>query len=95
MCYRKGDLAQREWNKLLSEAPLKEQNELLDILLHPNFTKIDFPKFSVGEKLATRDTNFQILNSIAKALKRDRRNIHLILSRVKEKRNKITLGGDQ
>ncbi len=64
----KGDLAQREWKKLLSEAPLVEQNEALKALLNPNFSKIAWPKFEDSSKVATRDSNGQILNAIARAI---------------------------
>ncbi len=64
----KGDLAQREWKKLLSEAPLIEQNEALKALLNPDFSKISWPKFEDSSKVATRDSNGQILNAIARAI---------------------------
>ncbi len=64
----KGDLAQREWKKLLSEAPLMEQNEALNALLNPDFSKISWPAFEDSSKVATRDSNGQILNAIARAV---------------------------
>jgi len=64
----KGDLYEREWNKLITEAPLMEQNAALERLLNPDFGAIDFPEFTVGESFATRDTNGKILNAISKAL---------------------------
>ncbi len=63
-----GDLAQREWNKLISEAPLKEQNEALEILKNRDTSKIVFPTFEVGSKIATRESNGKILNAISKAM---------------------------
>jgi transketolase len=64
----KGDLLEREWNKRVISAPLKEQNTMLERLQNPNINSIDYPTFSVGESFATRDTNHKILNAIAKAL---------------------------
>ena len=64
----KGELAEKEWKKLLLELPYKEQNELLDILENPNFESIEWPTFEEGSEIATRDSNGKILNAIAKAL---------------------------
>ncbi|MDQ1340275.1 MAG: transketolase [Campylobacterota bacterium] len=64
----KGDLYEREWKKLISEAPLLEQNTALERILNPDLGSIKFPEFKVGESFATRDTNGMILNAIAKAL---------------------------
>ncbi|NWF66915.1 MAG: transketolase [Campylobacterales bacterium] len=64
----KGDLLEREWKKLLLELPYKEQNEILNSLLNPDFSKIEYPEFKVGEGVATRDSNHKILNAIAKAV---------------------------
>ncbi len=64
----KGDLFEREWKKLLTEAPLVEQNEALKVLQNPDFSKIDWPKFEEGSLVATRDSNHKILNAISKAL---------------------------
>ncbi len=64
----KGDLAEREWKKLLNEAPLVEQNETLKTLLNPDFSKIEWPKFEAGSEIATRVSNHQILNAISKAI---------------------------
>ena len=63
-----GELAEREWNKLLTEAPLAEQNEALKVLQNPDFAKIEWPVFEEGGMVATRDSNHKILNAIAKAL---------------------------
>lgn len=62
-----GDLANREWNKLVSSAPFAEQNRLLNELLNPDFDRIEYPDFG-SDARATRDTNHAILNSIAKAV---------------------------
>ena len=64
----KGELAQREWKKLVIESPYKEQTELLEKLQHPDFDQIEWPTFEPGEMIATRDSNGKILNAIAKAL---------------------------
>ena len=64
----KGDVSERAWKKLILDAPLAEQNATLDALLNPDFSKIDWPTFEAGSKVATRDSNGQILNALAKAL---------------------------
>jgi transketolase len=63
-----GDLNEREWNHLYKQAPLAEQNAALDRLLSPDLSAITFPDFSETKEVATRDSNGQILNAIAKAL---------------------------
>ena len=63
-----GDLYEREWKHLHKEAPLAEQNAALDRLLSPDISAIDYPDFSDVKEAATRDSNGQILNAIAKAL---------------------------
>lgn len=64
----KGDVAERAWNKLIIDAPLAEQNATLEALQNPDFSRIDWPTFEEGGKVATRDSNGQILNALAKAL---------------------------
>ncbi|HIC43800.1 MAG TPA: transketolase [Sulfurimonas sp.] len=61
-----GDLAEREWKHRLKELPLMEQNEALDALQNPDFSRIQWPTFDKGE--ATRGTNGKIINAIAKAI---------------------------
>jgi len=61
-----GDLAEREWNHRLKELPLMEQNEALDALLKPDFSRIQWPTFDKAE--ATRGTNGKVLNAVAKAI---------------------------
>lgn len=61
-----GDLAEREWNHRLKELPLMEQNEALDALLNPDFSRIEWPTFDKAE--ATRSTNGKVLNAVAKAI---------------------------
>ncbi len=61
-----GDLAEREWNHRLKTLPLSEQNEALDALLNPDFSRIQWPVFDAKD--ATRSTNGKIINAIAKAL---------------------------
>ena len=64
----KGEEDERAWKHLLKQAPLPEQNETLDLLLNPDFSKIDWPDFSDIAEMATRDSNGKILNAISKAL---------------------------
>jgi transketolase len=63
-----GDLYEREWKHLLKELPLQEQNEALSALLNPDFNKIVWPKFEAGTSIATRDSNGEILNALARAI---------------------------
>ncbi len=63
-----GDLAEREWKKLVIESPYKEQTEMFDRLQNPDLDAIEWPEFEPGSKVATRDSNGKILNAIAKAL---------------------------
>jgi transketolase len=62
----KGDLAEREWKHRLKELPLMEQNEALDALQNPDFSRIQWPTFDKAD--ATRSTNGKVLNAIAKAI---------------------------
>jgi len=62
----KGDLLEREWIHSLKTLPLMEQNETLDALQNPDFSRIQWPTFEKAD--ATRSTNGKILNAIAKAL---------------------------
>ena len=61
-----GDLAEREWIHSLKTAPLMEQNEALEALQNPDFSRIEYPTFDKAD--ATRNTNGKILNAIARAL---------------------------
>ena len=61
-----GDLAEREWKHRLKELPLMEQNEALDALQNPDFSRIQWPTFDKAD--ATRSTNGKVLNAIAKAV---------------------------
>lgn len=61
-----GDLAEREWNHRLATLPLVEQNEALNALNNPDFSRIQWPEFDKAD--ATRSTNGKILNAIAKAI---------------------------
>ena len=63
-----GELYEKEWNHLLKELPYREQNDLLELMLNPDFSKIDYPSFNDGDSVATRDSNGKILNAIAKAM---------------------------
>ena len=61
-----GDLAEREWIHSLKTMPLMEQNETLDALMNPDFSRIEYPTFEKAE--ATRGTNGKIINAIARAV---------------------------
>ena len=62
----KGDLSEAQWNKKVENLSGESKN-MLNSLLNPDFSKINFPDFS-GKKLATRDSNGIIMNEIARAL---------------------------
>ncbi len=62
----KGDLAEAQWNKKVENLSSESKN-MLNSLLNPDFSKINFPDFS-GKKLATRDSNGVIMNEIARVL---------------------------
>jgi transketolase len=61
-----GDLAEREWIHSLKTLPLMEQNDVLDALQNPDFSRIEWPTFEKAD--ATRNTNGKIINAIAKAV---------------------------
>ena len=61
-----GDLAEREWLHSLKTLPLMEQNEALEALTNPDFSRIEYPTFEKAE--ATRGTNGKIINAIARAV---------------------------
>jgi transketolase len=63
-----GELYEKQWNQLLRELPYKEQNQFLNRLNNPNLSNIEFPKFDINSKVATRDSNGQIINAIAKQI---------------------------
>ncbi len=63
-----GELAEKEWIHRQKEAPLIEQNHLLERLQNPDFSTIAFPDFTETDAVATRDSNGQILNAISTAL---------------------------
>lgn len=62
----KGDLAEAQWNKKVENLSSESKN-MLNALLNPDFSKINFPDFT-GKKLATRDSNGVIINEIARVL---------------------------
>jgi transketolase len=66
LAIEEGDLAERQWNHSLNTLPLAEQNEALNQLLNPDFSRIQWPTFDKAD--ATRSTNGKVLNAIAKAL---------------------------
>ncbi|MBZ7929660.1 transketolase [Campylobacter molothri] len=59
-----GDLEEAKWKEKLKNSNKKE---LLEKLLQPDFSKIQYPDFK-GKNLATRDSNGEILNILAKNL---------------------------
>ena len=61
-----GDLSERKWKHGLTTLPLSEQNEILNALNNPDFSRIQWPVFDAAD--ATRSTNGKILNAIAKAI---------------------------
>ena len=63
-----GDLAEKEWIHRHKEAPLIEQNITLERLLSPDLSQINYPDFGDSDAVATRDSNGQILNAIARAI---------------------------
>ncbi|MCK5110122.1 MAG: transketolase [Arcobacteraceae bacterium] len=64
-----GELLSKAWNKLVKkDLPLSEQNETLNALLNPDYSKVQYPDFSEVSDIATRDSNHKILNAIAKAV---------------------------
>ncbi len=66
---KKGQEQNKAWDKLVKkDLPLSEQNETLNALLNPNYSKVQYPDFSDTKEIATRDSNHQILNAIAKAV---------------------------
>jgi len=64
----RGEEAEKAWIHLQKQAPLAEQNEALERLINPDFSAIAWPDFSDSKEMATRDSNGQILNAIAKAV---------------------------
>ena len=66
---KSGALLSKAWDKLVKkDLPLSEQNETLNALLNPDYSKIQYPDFSDTKEIATRDSNHKILNAIAKAV---------------------------
>ena len=62
----KGDLEEAKWNEMIKTKLSFEQKELLEALVNPDFSKIEWPIFN--SDVATRDSNGKILNAIAKAI---------------------------
>ena len=59
----------KAWDKMVAkDLPLSEQNETLDALLNPDYSKVEWPSFEEDSMVATRDSNHKILNAIAKAV---------------------------
>ena len=60
-----GELANKEWEKTLEKS---DKKDILREMLNPNFSKIEYPIFDETKSIATRSSNGEILNAIAKAL---------------------------
>lgn len=58
----RGEEKYKSWEALLSS----EQKAKIQELKNPDFSKIVYPSFEVGKKIATRVSNGEILNSITK-----------------------------
>ncbi len=66
---KSGSELSKAWEKMVKkDLPLSEQNETLNALLNPDYSKVEYPDFSDTPKIATRDSNHKILNAIAKAV---------------------------
>jgi len=66
---KSGAMLSKAWDKLVKkDLPLSEQNETLNALLNPDFSKVIYPEFEADSMIATRDSNHKILNAIAKAV---------------------------
>lgn len=64
-----GQMLEKAWNKMVQkDLPLSEQNEVLEALQNPDYSKVVYPEFEEGSDVATRDSNHKILNAIAKAV---------------------------
>ena len=61
-----GDLLEREWIHRQKTLPLMEQNEALEALENPDFSRIQYPTFDKAD--ATRSTNGKIMNAIARGI---------------------------
>ena len=61
-----GDLLEREWIHRQKTLPLMEQNEALEALQNPDYSRIEYPTFDKAD--ATRNTNGKIINAIAKGV---------------------------
>ncbi|NPA59970.1 MAG: transketolase [Epsilonproteobacteria bacterium] len=61
-----GDLLERQWIHSQKTMPLMEQNEALEALQNPDYSRIEYPTFEKAE--ATRGTNGKIMNAIAKGV---------------------------
>jgi len=61
-----GDLLEREWIHRQKTLPLMEQNEALEALQNPDYSRIEYPAFDAAD--ATRNTNGKIINAIAKGV---------------------------
>lgn len=63
----RGELYFAQWQRNYENLP-QIAKERLEGMLHPDFSSISYPSFELGQKLATRVSNGQILNCIAQSL---------------------------
>ena len=66
LAIEEADLHEAKWNKMIKEALNDEQKSLLDALINPDFSKISWQKYD--KDMATRDSNGEIINAIAKVV---------------------------
>ncbi|RAX58408.1 transketolase [Helicobacter monodelphidis] len=62
-----GNALENQWNLKLKKMS-QAKKDLFHQLIYPDFNAITFPQFNEGEMLATRSSNGQILNAIAKTI---------------------------
>ncbi|MBX7490212.1 transketolase [Helicobacter turcicus] len=60
-----GALANHAWQKTLEQS---DKKALLEKMLKPDFSSIEYPNFAQEDKMATRVSNGMVLNAIAKTL---------------------------
>ncbi|TLD81874.1 transketolase [Helicobacter sp. MIT 05-5293] len=67
MMKENGELWYQQWHKNYENLP-QITKERFDAMQSPDFSRIVYPQFKVGESLATRVSNGKILNSISQAI---------------------------
>jgi len=61
-CEEKWNKLEKEWNKLINNSL---STEGFSPLLNPDFSKIKWPEFEENQKIATRSSNWEIINAIS------------------------------